>query len=597
MNAILSLCHFCELHGPSVVFCTQAFRDLPDISVLCDMEAVDILDRRPITAENEKSGETNLWKYGSVHQDHYTNMNITGNDACVACRSFQHNQPGFISNDDAARVSYVSSQFPLQSELYVPVRHACIRSLSCEVCPGREGPIYFGDEARGHVLSHTFFLRDVQARGFQRWYSILVLMKDKMLLLNSWPFIVRHLRQTIDRLQENANKVYEAEESKVSHRALRSATMMSDNFRRQRAVGQPRSLPQLAGDEGVWQYLHSSFSWLMKAGGLRLQERLVEGPPVNAFVANDEADGIGINIRELYNALGAAAFHTVARSLLIGHQVVFRGPAEGVVAGVVRSLKPLLPKHCYKAVEFSSQYADRSTCNILGLHSLAEVPKSALENDNLCLVEMVPREEGPERDEVATAAAAKLGGTVAAGMAPKDADGSPRACNSPEESEAAQVLKKISFQISKEGFLCQRPPQVLSRIESAVGNNTLTPAAMMIYLTTIIYEWINKVKVWVHVQNKRAMSSKHLEGMPPPGSVIHPQGRGPTLPVLRSPSHTAGKAVASPNFRSLSPAGTTGSPASLETTQHDELHQLLAAIGSAEWDVPLLEFWAKNFQT
>lgn len=75
------------------------------------------------------------------------------------------------------------------------------------------------------------------------------------------------------------------------------------------------------------------------------------------------------------------------------------------------------------------------------------MPKSALENDNLCLVEMVPREEGPERDEVATAAAVKLGGTVAAGMAPKDADGSPRACNSPEESEAAQVLKKISFQV------------------------------------------------------------------------------------------------------------------------------------------------------
>lgn len=54
MNAILSLCHFCELHGPSVVFCTQAFRDLPDISVFCDMEAVDILDQRPIATETEK---------------------------------------------------------------------------------------------------------------------------------------------------------------------------------------------------------------------------------------------------------------------------------------------------------------------------------------------------------------------------------------------------------------------------------------------------------------------------------------------------------------------------------------------------------------
>ncbi len=25
MNAIVSLCHFCELHGPSILFCTQAF--------------------------------------------------------------------------------------------------------------------------------------------------------------------------------------------------------------------------------------------------------------------------------------------------------------------------------------------------------------------------------------------------------------------------------------------------------------------------------------------------------------------------------------------------------------------------------------------
>ena len=25
MNAIISLCHFCEIHGPSVLFSTQAF--------------------------------------------------------------------------------------------------------------------------------------------------------------------------------------------------------------------------------------------------------------------------------------------------------------------------------------------------------------------------------------------------------------------------------------------------------------------------------------------------------------------------------------------------------------------------------------------
>lgn len=42
-------------------------------------------------------------------------------------------------------------------------------SLSCEICPGREGPIFFGEDANGYVLSHTFFLKDSQARGLQRW--------------------------------------------------------------------------------------------------------------------------------------------------------------------------------------------------------------------------------------------------------------------------------------------------------------------------------------------------------------------------------------------------------------------------------------------
>lgn len=106
-----------------------------------------------------------------------------------------------------------------------------------------------------------------------------------------------------------------------------------------------------------------------------------------------------------------------------------------------------------------------------------------------------------------------------------------------------------------------------------------------------------QVKVWVHVQNKRAASSKHCEGMPPHGSVIHSPSKGPALPVLRSPLHTQGKTGTSLNFRSLSPVGTTGSVGPSEVTHHDELHQLLAAIGSAEWDVPLLEFWAKDFQT
>ena len=54
----------------------------------------------------------------------------------------------------------------INSNFYYLLPH----SLSCEVCPGREGPMFFGEESSGYVFTHTFFLKDTQSRGFQRWW-------------------------------------------------------------------------------------------------------------------------------------------------------------------------------------------------------------------------------------------------------------------------------------------------------------------------------------------------------------------------------------------------------------------------------------------
>ena len=35
MNAVISLCHFCEVHGPSILFCTQAFHPEEDSQQVC----------------------------------------------------------------------------------------------------------------------------------------------------------------------------------------------------------------------------------------------------------------------------------------------------------------------------------------------------------------------------------------------------------------------------------------------------------------------------------------------------------------------------------------------------------------------------------
>lgn len=76
-----------------------------------------------------------------------------------------------------------------------------------KVCPGREGPIFFGDEQHGFVFSHTFFIKDSLARGFQRWYSIIAIMMDRIYLINSWPFLLGRIRGIISELQAKAFKV------------------------------------------------------------------------------------------------------------------------------------------------------------------------------------------------------------------------------------------------------------------------------------------------------------------------------------------------------------------------------------------------------
>lgn len=53
MNAIVSLCHFCELHGPSVVFCTQTFRDQLGFNIIAGIETSELESPRNVQDEEE----------------------------------------------------------------------------------------------------------------------------------------------------------------------------------------------------------------------------------------------------------------------------------------------------------------------------------------------------------------------------------------------------------------------------------------------------------------------------------------------------------------------------------------------------------------
>ncbi|XP_078393759.1 folliculin [Cetorhinus maximus] len=279
MNAIVALCHFCELHGPRTLFCTQALHSpVPQ-------QQVEGQGPGPGPADDEEGG-IQMGTRARARSPFEGNSEDSGSpgpknaDMCEGCRSFSFGHPGYISLDKEASIEYMSHQHPSHPQLFSIVRQACVRSLSCEVCPGREGPIFFGDEQHGFVFSHTFFIKDSLARGFQRWYSIIVVAMDRIYLINSWLFLLNTIRGIIDELQGNALKVFEAEQFGCPQRAQRMNTAFTPGaFLHQRNGNAARSLPSLTNDLNLWASLHTSFAWLLKACGSRLTEKLLEGAP------------------------------------------------------------------------------------------------------------------------------------------------------------------------------------------------------------------------------------------------------------------------------------------------------------------------------
>lgn len=156
-----------------------------------------------------------------------------------------------------------------------------IQSKSCfvvQVCPGKDGPIFFGNDQQGHVLSYTFHINDSQARGFSKRYSILVVMMDKIYLLNSWPFLVPHLKTVIEHITKKANVVYEREKAKHPQQPPQASRWSKP----------ARSLKDLTDDRNIFKILHLSFVWILKACGNRITETLLEGPPIEDSIIDME---------------------------------------------------------------------------------------------------------------------------------------------------------------------------------------------------------------------------------------------------------------------------------------------------------------------
>ncbi|NXO65010.1 FLCN protein, partial [Phainopepla nitens] len=519
MNAIVALCHFCELHGPRTLFCTEVLHSpLPQGAGSGDIPG----QNEP--AEEEEGGiqMSSRIRSHSPAEGASADSSSPGpkkSDMCEAsgCRSLAGGHPGYVSHDKETSIKYVSHQHPNHPQLFSIVRQACVRSLSCEVCPGREGPIFFGDEQHGFVFSHTFFIKDSLARGFQRWYSIITIMMDRIYLINSWPFLLGKIRGIIDELQGKALKVFEAEQFGCPQRAQRMNTAFTP-FLHQRNGNAARSLTSLTNDENLWACLHTSFAWLLKACGSRLTEKLLEGAPTEDTLVQmekladlkEESEGwdgseeeekpssqpdvvegqelsksspetslmpdcnswnvahrrlsVFRSLRHMRQVLGASAFRMLAWHVLMGNQVIWKAQDMDLVQSAFDVLRTMLPIGCVRIIPYSDQYEEAYRCNFLGLSPHVQIPPHILSSEFAVLVEV----------RAAT-----------------------RSSLYPTLFDDEQSLNKYEFVVTSGSPVAadRVGPTILNKIEAALTNQNLSVDVVDQCLVCLKEEWMNKVKV------------------------------------------------------------------------------------------------------
>ncbi|CAH0693976.1 unnamed protein product [Spodoptera exigua] len=306
MNAIVGLCHFCEAHGPRPLFCT-------------------------FTTDNDKN----------------TTESSRASVQCSGCTSLGP-ETVFVSREDDGTI-YCSRESVPNADVTSFLRQAAIRSITCEVNWNKEGGVVYFNDAHGHVLSLTFQLKDTWARGLKRWFSIVVLMKDKMLLLNITPLLSEHMQKIAKELQALAEVVFDAEQKVCSQRALRLKTGRNDFV-------QSRSLMHLTGDDNVFKRLHSHFTWMLKAGAhtysetlytsqdllKKLQPHSVKRSIFEPGTCSVPSDKECMSLRLLEKTVSKAVFRILMYCSLTGIYIVIKSN-NVEAATIVNGLARLLP--------------------------------------------------------------------------------------------------------------------------------------------------------------------------------------------------------------------------------------------------------------
>ncbi|CAF0732756.1 unnamed protein product [Brachionus calyciflorus] len=566
MNAIIALCHFCDHHGPTTLFCTQAFK-YSDYTLINSNSLEDnlgiLLESAPPDTQSPKFNENeNKILNSNLSLSPNTSLNTTTTSNCKACRAFDKNFHHYISYDNTSslpnspnQICYLSQSNPNDSEVFALVRKACLRTLHCEVF---EDPIYFDDDKNGSVIGYEFNIKDIEGRGVQRSYSLIIIMKDRIYLQHLWSFLSHQMSIIANNLKQEAEKKFQKDlnEKGLSPSAAQSCGSQFLNYKK--TSKQVRGLIELTDDPLIFAKLHMWFTWILRMSSCQISEEFMHGPLSEdlqvkcereklkelAMDKNDCTDSFGNNLlmikndchytqmnfyfnqesssesllnkslnmneflcshlkieslKHLFKLIGQEKFHQIAYNVMIGNQVIIRGKYERLVESIIRLLEELIPLGCCKSVYFSVQYLKSYECKLLGISDRVNLFKSP--NDQMNNQKYVP-DDLNEFILVDILVDSKLKSQ------------NPNLNKSFENNEDLENLidYKIKFEISSNVSEITQVPSILTKMESYLVNDSLDDKSIGSLIRLAKEEWINKTKVFYkYLQSPNVKSSINIK--------------------------------------------------------------------------------------
>lgn len=217
-NYIICLAHFCELHGPSTIVCTQ---------VTTPQHKSDFL--LPTTSKLQ---------------------------TCASCKLLLPDDSVNLESSNES-VSYVTAQYPSCQLRYSSLSKLVMKTLSVETTADSSKPVFFGDNVNGYCINRMFKISDINARGGERKYSLMVVSDDEKELLLHWETVSLFLNELISLIQEQVLIVVEEKRPATNSKSNGTSGNMFDNERYlRRSLVKPKSLIELTNDNKLFVKLH-----------------------------------------------------------------------------------------------------------------------------------------------------------------------------------------------------------------------------------------------------------------------------------------------------------------------------------------------------